>query len=63
MVVRQPRYSKEEFAQRGDYLYENQIKPQVEAENYGRIVAIDIETGEFELADKILPATDSLFEL
>jgi hypothetical protein len=63
MVVRQPRYSKEEFAQRGDYLYENQIKPQVEAENYGRIVAIDIETGEFELADKILPATDRLFEL
>ena len=25
MSVRQPRYSKEEFAQRGDYLYETQI--------------------------------------
>lgn len=62
MVVRQPRYSKEEFAQRGDYLYENQIKSQVEANNYGRIVAIDIETGEFELADEILTATDRLFE-
>ncbi|MGK7891805.1 MAG: hypothetical protein AB4042_20960 [Leptolyngbyaceae cyanobacterium] len=62
MAVRQPRYSKEEFAQRGDYLYENLIKNQVEDENYGRIVAIDIETGEFELADDILPATDRLFE-
>lgn len=62
MVMRQPRYSKEEFAQRGDYLYENQIKSQVEANNYGRIVAIDIETGEFELADEILTATDRLFE-
>jgi hypothetical protein len=25
MSVRQPRYSKGEFAQRGDYLYETQI--------------------------------------
>ena len=62
MAIRQPRYSKEEFAQRGDFLYENQVKPQVEAGNYGKIVAIDIETGEFELADEILPATDRLFE-
>jgi hypothetical protein len=23
MAIRQPRYSKEEFAQRGDYLYES----------------------------------------
>jgi len=62
MAVRQPRYSKEEFAQRGDYLYENQIKPQVEAENYGRIVAIDIETGAFELADDTMIATRQLYE-
>jgi hypothetical protein len=26
MTVRQPRYSKEEFAQRGDALYESQIR-------------------------------------
>jgi hypothetical protein len=26
MAVRQPRYSKEEFAQRGDALYENQVR-------------------------------------
>jgi hypothetical protein len=62
MAVRQPRYSKEEFAQRGDYLYENQIRPQVEAKNYGRIVAIDIETGEFELADDTMIATRQLYE-
>ncbi len=62
MTVRQPRYSKEEFAQRGDYLYENQIKPQVEAGNYGKIVAIDIETGAFELADDTMAATRQLYE-
>ncbi|MEY2978964.1 MAG: hypothetical protein ACO31I_10240 [Prochlorotrichaceae cyanobacterium] len=49
MVVRQPRYSKEEFAQRGDYLYETQIKSQVETGNDGKIVAIDLESGNFEV--------------
>jgi hypothetical protein len=41
MTVRQPRYSKEEFAQRGDALYETQIRSQVEEGNHGKIVAID----------------------
>ncbi len=62
MTVRQPRHSKEEFAQRGDALYEAQIRSQVEEGNHGKIVAIDIETGAFEVADDILPATDRLFE-
>ena len=62
MIVRQPRYSKEEFARRGDEIYESQVRPQVEEGNYGKIVAIDIETGAFEVADDILPATDRLFE-
>ena len=62
MAVRQARYSKEEFARRGDEIYQTQVRPQVEAGNHGRIVAIDIETGAFEVADEILPATDRLFE-
>jgi hypothetical protein len=62
MAVRQPRYNKEEFARRGDEIYESQVRPQVEAGNYGKIVVIDIETGAFEVADDILPATDRLFE-
>jgi hypothetical protein len=41
MVTRQPRYSKEEFAQKGDYLYETQIRPQIETSDRGKIVAID----------------------
>jgi hypothetical protein len=41
MTVRQPRYSKEEFAQRGDALYESQIRSQIdEQSDRGRIVAI-----------------------
>ena len=57
---RQPRYSKEEFAQRGDELYETQIRAQVEEGNHGIIVAIDIETRAFEVADDIVTASDRL---
>lgn len=62
MTARYPRYSKDEFARRGDEIYETQVRPQVEASNHGRIVAIDIETGAFELANNILTATNALFE-
>ena len=62
MTVRQPRYSKAEFALRGDRIYETQVRSQVEEGNHGKIVAIDIETGMFEVADEILTATDRLFE-
>ena len=61
MEMRQPRYSKEEFARRGQALYERQVRPQVEESNIGRIVAIDIETGEFEIRDDALAASDRLF--
>jgi hypothetical protein len=62
MTVRQPRYSKEEFAQRGDTLYESQIRSQVEEGNHGKIVAINIETGAFEVADTSMAAVDRLYE-
>ena len=61
MEMRQPRYSKEEFALRGQALYERQVRPQVEESNIGRIVAIDIETGEFEIGDDALAASGRLF--
>jgi hypothetical protein len=60
MTVRQPRYSKEEFAQRGHEIYESQVRSKVEADNHGKIVAIDIETGAFEVADDSLTAAKQL---
>jgi hypothetical protein len=62
MAVRQRRYSKEELARRGQELYDSGIRQQVEANNEGRIVAIDIETGDFEVDDNVVPATNQLFE-
>jgi hypothetical protein len=62
MAVKQPKYSKEEFAQRGNTIYETQVRSQVEDGNYGKIVAIDIETGAFEVADTPILAVDRLYE-
>jgi hypothetical protein len=60
MTVRHPRYGKEEFAQRGDALYESQIRSKVEAGNHGKIVAIDLETGDFEVDASEIAACDRL---
>ncbi len=61
MAVRQRRYSKEELARRGQELYESGIRRQVEAGNDGKIVAIDIETGAFEVDENVIPSTNRLF--
>ena len=60
MVTRQPRYSKEEFARRGNEIYERVIRPVVEAGNQGKFVAVDIETGEREMDSDALAACDQL---
>jgi hypothetical protein len=62
MAVRQRRYSKEQLARRGQELYESGIQQQVEAGNEGKIVAIDIETGDFEVNENLVTATNRLFE-
>jgi hypothetical protein len=41
MTVRQPCYSKEEFARHGDEIYESQVHQKVEEGNHGKIVAIN----------------------
>ena len=57
----QPHYSKEEFAQRGDEIYERDIRPQLdETNNVGKFVAIDIETKAYEIALNELTASDGL---
>jgi hypothetical protein len=62
MTVQQLRYSKEEFARRGNEIYESQVRSQVEQGNHGKIIAIDIETGAFELAKDTITASDRLLE-
>ena len=62
MSVRQPHYSKEEHAKRGTEIYQSTIRPLVEEGNYGKIVAIDIDTGSYEIAEDSLTASDRMFQ-
>lgn len=60
MTVRHPRFSKEEFARRGDLIYQTKIRSQVEAGNHGKIVVIDIDTGDFEVDAREIAACNRL---
>lgn len=45
-----PRYSGEEIAKKGEEIYNLKLKPQAETEqNIGKIISIDIETGDYEI--------------
>ena len=60
MTATHPRYTKEEFARRGDAIYERDIKPTMEESGVGEFVAIDIETGAYEVNADELTASDRL---
>ena len=60
MPPRQQRYSLAEYARRGEEIYEQQVRPLVEAGNRGKIVAIDVETGAFEVGDDMITADNRL---
>ncbi len=60
MTATEPRYSKEEFARCGDAIYERDVEPAVEEGNQGKFVAIDIETGAYEVDANELTVSDRL---
>ena len=51
------RYMPEEVVSRGEEIYDQHIRPKVEAGNKGKFVVIDIETGEYEVDEDDLQAT------
>jgi hypothetical protein len=60
MAVTERRYSKEEFARRGDALVESKVRHTLTAGDADKFVAIDIETGEYELDKNEMKAADRL---
>lgn len=60
MATNQPRYSKEEFARRGEAIFEQNIHLALKGENENKFVAIDIETGDYEVEANELAASDRL---
>ncbi len=48
-TVGHPRYTSEEIVARAKALYEQDIRAKVEADNKGKYLVIDIETGDYEI--------------
>ncbi|MFM7426918.1 MAG: hypothetical protein ACKO7W_18285, partial [Elainella sp.] len=50
-----PALSRQEIARRGKELYERNIRAKVEtADNIGKIVSINVDTGEYEVGDDLV---------
>jgi hypothetical protein len=49
MAENRPRYSKQEFARRGEAIFEKDIRPKIPPGNDRKFVLIDIETGDYEI--------------
>jgi hypothetical protein len=60
MAAITPRYSKEEFAKRGDAIFEKHIHPHLKDKHDDDFVAIGIETGAYEIDASELAACDRL---
>ena len=60
MKTRQPILDRQEHARRGRQIYQSHVRPIVEQKNSGKVVAIDVETREFEIADDTLNACERL---
>ncbi|MBL8206389.1 MAG: hypothetical protein JNM09_19280 [Blastocatellia bacterium] len=52
--------TRDEIVQRGKEIYYSDIASVVEADNYGRVVAIDVCTGEYELGDDAIKSAAQL---
>src|SRR5688500_6674255 len=60
MAAIKPRYSKAEFAKRGEAIFEKDIRPHLKDEDDDDFVAIDIETGAYEIDASEMAASHRL---
>lgn len=57
MSKSKPKYSKEEFVRRGDSIY-TKVRPLIADANPANFIAIDIESGDFEVDSSEMSASD-----
>jgi len=60
MASTKRRYDKQEFARRGDEIYEMRVRPHLTDDDDGKFAAVDIETGAYEINEDELEACDRL---
>src|SRR5262245_61085420 len=50
-------YTKEEVAERGEAIYERDLRAHVEPAHLGKFIVIDIEAGDYEIDGNVVAAT------
>jgi len=56
------RLSRDEIGERGSLIYQTKLVAQFDSSAYGKFMAIDVETEEYEVADESVDAADRLWE-
>lgn len=60
MSATKPRLSHEDLARRGDETYAQQVQPLLRPEDVGKFVAVDVESGAFEVDEDDYAAVSRL---
>lgn len=58
----QTRKHRDEIVRLGKELYEREIRHKVEDEHRGKIISIDVESGDWEIGKSVVETTDRLWE-
>jgi len=62
VVMPYPGHTTEEIARRGRELYGRELRGEVEPEHSGRFLVVDVGSGDYEVADKDLEASERLLK-
>lgn len=57
-----PKYNIDEVCDRGEKIYAEQLRVQVEPQEVGKFIVIDVETGDYEVGEEMLAASRRLQE-
>lgn len=60
MTLRVPHYDSDEFARRGDDIYDRIVKPKLRPEDKNKFVAIDIDSSDYEIDSDDYRASEQL---
>jgi hypothetical protein len=60
--MRQPRLTPEEAVRRGEEIYEQRLREQVEAGNTGKYIVIDVDSGAYEIGPDYSALLDQMLD-
>jgi hypothetical protein len=60
MAANKPLYSSDEFSRRGEEIYDREVSPALRPEDENKFVAIDVDSGGYEIDGDDYAATERL---